>query len=138
MEPGWNEAEEKAISEMMADECGRIEAIRRLRSSWRIGETAPPMWSQGRTMPKENPRYGTAALSKSMECQGSVIGTDLCAGCGKLFSPSRPNNRTCSDRCRKLASRRARMEQAKTPREATSQPRESVTKSFEGFGAQSA
>jgi hypothetical protein len=58
MEANWNAAEEKAIAETMAGGLGRIEAIRRLRSSWLIGETSPPMSREGRKMPKENPRYG--------------------------------------------------------------------------------
>jgi hypothetical protein len=58
METTWNAAEEKSIAETMAGGLGRIEAIRRLRSSWRIGETPPPMSREGRKMPKENPRYG--------------------------------------------------------------------------------
>jgi hypothetical protein len=58
MELSWNAAEEQMIAETMTEGFSRIEAIRRLRSSWRIGETTPPMWTEGRAMPKENPRYG--------------------------------------------------------------------------------
>jgi hypothetical protein len=116
MEMTWSAAEEQAIAETMLGGLGRIEAIRRLRSSWLIGETPPPMSREGRKMPKENPRYGTAALP-SPEVKRDVIGTALCAGCGKLFNPSRPDNRTCSDRCRKLMSRRTRVASPKTHEE---------------------
>jgi hypothetical protein len=116
MEANWNAAEEKAIAETMAGGLGRIEAIRHLRSSWLIGESAPPGWKLNRPMPKGNPRHGTATLP-SPEVKRDVIGTALCAGCGKLFNPSRPDNRTCSDRCRKLTSRRARVASPKTHEE---------------------
>jgi hypothetical protein len=53
----WSLAEEQLIAEAMVEGLGRIEAIRRLRSSWQIGETPPPMSREGRKMPKENPRY---------------------------------------------------------------------------------
>jgi hypothetical protein len=53
MELSWNAAEEQMIAETMTEGFSRIEAIRRLRISWRIGETPPPMWPAGR--PKPNP-----------------------------------------------------------------------------------
>ena len=56
---GWTPEEEQAIAETAArHDIGRLEAIRHLRSSWLIGETAPPEWRQGRTMPKANPNFG--------------------------------------------------------------------------------
>jgi hypothetical protein len=60
MEASWNAAEEKSIAETMAEGLSRIEAIRRLRSSWLIGETPPPMSREGRRIPKGNPRHGQA------------------------------------------------------------------------------
>jgi hypothetical protein len=60
METNWNDAEETLIARLMAqDGLSRIDAIRRLRSSWLIGETPPPLWREGRAMPRTNPRYGT-------------------------------------------------------------------------------
>ena len=48
---GWSLAEEQLIAAAMVDGLGRSEAIRRLRSSWLIGETPPPMSREGRKMP---------------------------------------------------------------------------------------
>jgi hypothetical protein len=68
MELSWNLAEEQMIAETMLDGLGRIEAIRRLRSSWLIGETAPPMSREGRKMPKGNPRHGQPVEDATQDC----------------------------------------------------------------------
>jgi len=119
MEAGWAAQEEKLIAEAMASGLRRVQAIRRLRSSWRIGETPPPLWPSSRPMPEGNPRHGIASdlRPETVVPRATVISTDLCAGCGKLFKPSRTDKKTCSDRCRKLASRRARTGASKTPGE---------------------
>ena len=58
---GWTPEEEQVISSSMLEQtCGRMDAIRRLRSSWRIGETRPPLSRERRKMPKANPRFGQA------------------------------------------------------------------------------
>jgi hypothetical protein len=67
MEISWNAAEEQLIAETMADGLSRIGAIQRLRSSWWIGETPPPMSRERRRMPKENPRYGQAVKEPTQE-----------------------------------------------------------------------
>src|SRR5260370_29414401 len=55
---GWTPEEEQIIATLAREQnCDRMPVIRRLRSSWRIGETRPPMWPEGRGMPKSNPRY---------------------------------------------------------------------------------
>jgi hypothetical protein len=51
MELSWNAAEEQMITEAITEGFSRIEAVRRLRSSWRIGETPPPMWPAERPKP---------------------------------------------------------------------------------------
>jgi hypothetical protein len=55
---GWTPEEEKIIAGIMVEQnCDRMEAIRAARRGWIIGETRPPMWPEGRRMPKSNPRY---------------------------------------------------------------------------------
>src|SRR5258708_7342102 len=97
MEAKWNAAEEQAIAETMAGGLGRIEAIRRLRSSWLIGETAPPMSREGRKMPKSNPRYIKEASqdgSKSGQPAKNVHGLFLASpGIGPEANAARKRGR---------------------------------------------
>src|SRR6266481_2578262 len=123
METSWTQFEEALTTETMRTGLGRIQAIHHLRRRWLIGESRPPSWKASRPMPRQNPRHGVTALQGadgSVESK-KVIGTEVCAGCGSLFNPSRSNNRTCSDRCRKLASRRARADASEIPGKALSQ-----------------
>ena len=54
------EEEEQVIAGIMVEQNGdRMEAIRAARRGWRIGETRPPGWNEGRGMPKSNPRWTT-------------------------------------------------------------------------------
>jgi hypothetical protein len=55
---GWTPDEEQIIAGIMVEQnCDRMEAIRAARRGWSIGETRPPMWAEGRGVPKSNPRY---------------------------------------------------------------------------------
>ncbi|HEV1992480.1 MAG TPA: hypothetical protein VGR34_06415 [Candidatus Dormibacteraeota bacterium] len=57
MELSWRQEEEILVKQMArAERIDRVEAIRRLRASWLIGETSPPGWPPGRAMPRANPR----------------------------------------------------------------------------------
>jgi hypothetical protein len=64
---GWTPEEERAIAETVAmDGISRLDAIRRLRSSWLIGETAPPGSRPRRAMPKANPNKVSAAAQDGL------------------------------------------------------------------------
>ncbi len=94
MELSWNAAEEKSIVETMAGGLGRIEAIRRLRSSWMIGETPPPMWTEGRAMPKQNPRYGQTVedamrYPSGAQMQGTFLSAEASTSPVTRFDPKR-------------------------------------------------
>jgi hypothetical protein len=120
VQPNWTAEEESLITQAMAEGLSRIQAIQHLRSKWLIGETAPPGWKQARAMPDKNPWFGRIVAPSPAPVSAQVIGTAVCAGCGSLFSPSRANHRTCSGRCRKLASRQARVEPSGMPSKAAS------------------
>ena len=53
------------------------------------------------------PVGGQAVALESARAVSSGI---PCPGCGAFFTPSRPNQRHCSDRCRAAASRRREAE----------------------------
>ena len=94
METNWNAAEEQAIAETMAGGLGRIEAIRRLRSSWLIGETPPPMSREGRKMPKGNPRYGQTVKEPTQDrpeapARASLSGAKASTSTDTRFGPGR-------------------------------------------------
>jgi len=60
---GWTPEEEQVIAGVMSEQyCDRMEAIRAARRGWTIGETRPPMWPEGRGMPKSNPWYVSDAF----------------------------------------------------------------------------
>jgi hypothetical protein len=87
MQMNWNDSEEQLIAEAMADGLTRIQAIRRQRSSWRIGETPPPMSREGRKMPKDNPRHNqTVEDSVQNRPEASTLGS--LRGEGASTSPS--------------------------------------------------
>ena len=89
MEASWNAAEEQAIGETMAGGLGRIEAIRRLRSSWRIGETRPPMSREGRRMPEYNPRRGQTAQDATADRPEALTQASLLGGKASTAVPAR-------------------------------------------------
>jgi hypothetical protein len=134
METSWSEAEEKIIAQLMErDGLGPIDAIRPLRSSWLIGETAPPMSRPGRRIPRENPNSGTAREAQSAPV-ARPTGDRECPGCGSLFSPARPDTKTCSDRCRQRASRRSRAGAPEPTGNPAAPALENVTGLADGFG----
>jgi hypothetical protein len=73
MQMTWSVAEEQLISETMAaDGLARIEAVHRLRRSWRVGGDRPPGWPERRKMPESNPRYGQAVEENRLECPATA------------------------------------------------------------------
>src|SRR6266566_1107133 len=110
MEANWSTAEEKSITETMSrDGIGRMDAIRRLRSAWNIGETPPPTSRPGRRMPKENPRYGQTVGDATKDrseapARPSFLGGEASTRSGKGLAPIRDKASTKS--VRKAASAR--------------------------------
>jgi len=91
MATSWSQAEEKIIAELMErDSLGRLEAIQRLRRLWLIGTTRPPMWREGRAMPKANPN--------------TVKPGGVCQHCGlPLPAHLRNDARYCDSTCQRNA-----------------------------------
>ena len=55
------------------------------------------------TSAPEQPSRKTGSFESGLQL---TVDHDLCAGCGERFTPSRPNQRHCHPRCRKLAQRK--------------------------------
>ena len=110
METSWTQTEEALITETMAlDGIGRMAAIRRLRSSWLIGETPPPTSRPGRRMPRENPRYGqpvgdTTQNRSDAPARASFLGGEASTRSGKGLSPI--SDKASTKSVRKAASAR--------------------------------
>jgi hypothetical protein len=95
MQTSWTQTEEaRIIQTMEQDSTDRLEAIRRLRSAWLIGETAPPMSRPGRKMPRENPRYGQTVGDAVQDranapARPSFLGAEASTGSGTRLDPKR-------------------------------------------------
>jgi hypothetical protein len=83
LETGWTPEEEQIMVGIVTEQsCDRMEAIRAARRKWIIGATRPPMWAEGRGMPKSNPRWTTDASQTGLkpafplDFRGSGASTD--------------------------------------------------------------